>query len=70
MNFGDALVGMVTERDLVRRIMALRQDLAETCACNAMLTCLVFCYEDDDAASVSKVMPDMHFPSWAAYTFK
>ena len=64
------LVGMVTGRDLVRRVMALRQDLGETCVCDAMLACLVFCYEDDDAGSASKVMPEMHFPSRAAYTFK
>ena len=45
--------------------MELRDDLGGAFAWKAMLSCLVFCYEDDDAVSAQKVTPEMRVPSRA-----
>jgi hypothetical protein len=39
------------------------EDLGEAFAWKAILSFLVFCYEDDDAASAEKVTPEMRLPS-------
>jgi CBS domain-containing protein len=57
---GEELVGMVTARDLVRRVMALGQGPDEARVCDVMTPCLAFCYEDDDTESASKMMSEMH----------
>lgn len=53
---GEKLVGMITDRDLVVRVMAERRDPKTTRVTEAMSSDILFCYEDDDIEKASRVM--------------
>ncbi|MCC2641511.1 MAG: yhcV [Nitrospira sp.] len=53
---GEKLVGMITDRDLVVRVMAERRDPKTSRVSEAMSSDILFCYEDDDIEKASRVM--------------
>ena len=46
---GERLVGMITDRDLVLRVMAISRDPVQARVSEAMTAGLVYCFEDEDA---------------------
>jgi CBS domain-containing protein len=53
---GDRLVGMVTDRDLVLRVMAEGRDAAQTPAHTVMTPEVIYCYEDQSVEEAAEVM--------------
>lgn len=53
---GDRLVGMVTDRDIVLRVVAEGQDAATTPAHAVMTPEVIYCYEDQDIEEAAEVM--------------
>jgi len=53
-----ALLGMVTDRDLVVRVLAEGRDHKEVTVNEAMSPDIVYCFEDDDTDKASKIMAD------------
>lgn len=53
---GDRLVGMLTDRDIVVRGIAQNKDYLKTCVKEVMTTPIVYCYEDQEAEEVARVM--------------
>jgi CBS domain-containing protein len=53
-----ALVGMVTDRDLVVRVLAEGRDHKEVTVSEAMSPDIVYCFEDDDTEKASQIMAD------------
>src|SRR5262245_44973306 len=53
---GERLCGMVTDRDLVLRVMAAGLDPKKIRVSQATSSDILFCYEDDDIEQASRVM--------------
>lgn len=53
---GEKLVGMITDRDLVLRVMAEHRDPKKSRVSEAMSSDILFCYEDDDVEKASRMM--------------
>lgn len=56
---GDRVVGMLTDRDIVVRAIALGMDSAVTTVEDAMTGNVQYCHEEDDAMGVLARMRDM-----------
>ncbi len=56
---GDRVVGMLTDRDIVVRAIALGMDSAITTVEDAMTGNVQYCHDDDDAMGVLARMRDM-----------
>ena len=54
----DRLIGMVTDRDIVVRVVAVGGDPATTLARDAMSPGILYCFEDDSVESVLENMGD------------
>lgn len=54
----DRLVGMVTDRDLVIRILAAKRDLKTAAVREAMTPGIVYCFEDDDIGRAARLMEE------------
>src|SRR5258706_8406610 len=52
------LVGMITDRDIATRAVAQGLDPTETCACDAMTSGVVYCYEDQDTREAARIMEE------------
>jgi CBS domain-containing protein len=57
---GEILVGLVTERDLVIRAMALGSNPAATLLQEVMTSNFFFCFEDQDCAAARQLMLENH----------
>ena len=55
---GEKLLGMVTDRDLVLRVMAISRNPVEARVSEAMTPGLVFCYDDEDAEVAATLMSE------------
>jgi CBS domain-containing protein len=55
---GEKLLGMITDRDLVLRVMAISRDPVQALVSEAMTPGLVFCYEDEDAEVAAEIMSE------------
>jgi predicted transcriptional regulator len=55
---GKKLVGMLTDRDLVTRVMVERRNPMTTPVREAMTLEVLYCYEDDAAEKAAKLMAD------------
>ena len=53
---GERLLGMVTDRDLVLRVMAMSRDPEQAKVSEAMTPGLVYCFEDEDAEIAAEQM--------------
>jgi CBS domain-containing protein len=53
---GDGLIGMLTDRDLVVRVMAQRRDPKAVRVGEAMTPDVSYCFEDDDIEKAAHVM--------------
>ena len=53
---GERLVGMITDRDLVLRVMAISRDPVQARVSEAMTAGLVYCFEDEDAEAAAELM--------------
>jgi CBS domain-containing protein len=55
---GDKLLGMVTDRDLVLRVMAISRDPVQARVRDAMTSEVVYCFEDQDAEVAATLMAE------------
>ena len=55
---GERLLGMVTDRDLVLRVMAMSRDPEQAKVSEAMTPGLVYCFEDEDAEIAAEQMSE------------
>ncbi len=55
---GDKLLGMVTDRDLVLRVMAISRDPVQAHVSDAMSPEVVYCFEDQDAEVAAELMAE------------
>lgn len=55
---GDKLLGMVTDRDLVLRVLAMSRSPVEALVRDAMTPGLVYCFEDQDADVAADLMAE------------
>lgn len=55
---GEKLLGMVTDRDLVVRVLALSRSPVEALVRDAMTPGLVYCFEDQDAEAAAELMAE------------
>jgi CBS domain-containing protein len=55
---GDRLVGMLTDRDITIRATAEGRDPANTQVRDVMTPQVVYCFEDQDASEVAKLMQE------------
>ena len=55
---GEKLLGMITDRDLVLRVMAISRDPVQARVSEAMTPGLVFCFEDEDAEVAAEIMSE------------
>ncbi len=53
---GEKLLGIVTDRDITLRAVALGSDLHNTNAREIMSSPIVYCFEDQDIEEVSRIM--------------
>jgi CBS domain-containing protein/hemerythrin superfamily protein len=53
---GRRLLGMLTDRDIVTRLVAKRRDLKSTTAQEAMSAVVIYCFEDDDVNHAAQLM--------------
>lgn len=53
-----ALVGMLTDRDMVVRVLAEGRDYKDVTVSEAMTPDIVYCFEDDDTEKASQMMAD------------
>ncbi len=53
---GEQLIGMITDRDLVLRVMAVGRDAVQALVSDAMTPGLVYCFEDEDAETAADLM--------------
>lgn len=56
----DRLVGALTDRDIVLRVVAEGRDPAETLVSEVMTPGAKYCYADEDAGHVAGNMADIH----------
>ena len=54
----DRLIGTVTDRDMVVRVLAEGRDAATASVRDAMTDDLVFCYDDQDTSDAAQVMAE------------
>ena len=54
----DKLVGMVTDRDIVTRILGNGKDAAQAQVSDAMTEQTLYCFDDDDVQSVAQNMSE------------
>jgi len=54
----ERLLGMLTDRDIVLRVVAARKDPNETKVQDVMTDHLLYCYSDDDSADVADNMAE------------
>ena len=52
------LVGMLTDRDMVVRVLAEGRDYKEVTASEAMTPDIVYCLEDDETEKATRIMAD------------
>ena len=57
---GEKLLGMVTDRDLVLRVLALSRSPVDALVSDAMTPGLVYCFEDQDAVRALGIDPDVY----------
>jgi CBS domain-containing protein len=55
---GDRLVGMLTDRDIVTRVIAEQRDPHATRVSDAMTATVISCYEDDDVQRAARRMDE------------
>jgi CBS domain-containing protein len=55
---GDRLVGMLTDRDIVTRVIAEKRDPHATRVREAMTSAVISCYEDDDVQGAARRMAE------------
>ena len=55
---GEQLIGMITDRDLVLRVMAISRDPVQARVSEAMTPGLVYCFEDEDAEVAADLMAE------------
>jgi predicted transcriptional regulator len=55
---GERLIGMITDRDLVLRVMAISRDPVQPRVSEAITPGLVFCFEDEDAETAADLMAE------------
>ncbi len=55
---GEKLLGMVTDRDLVLRVLALSRSPVDALVSDAMTPGLVYCFEDQDAEVAAELMAE------------
>lgn len=55
---GERLLGMVTDRDLVLRVIAVSRDPVQAKVSEAMTPGLVFCYDDEEAEVAAELMAE------------
>ncbi len=55
---GEKLLGMITDRDLVLRVMAIGRDPVQATVGEAMTAGVVFCYDDEEAETAAELMAD------------
>ena len=55
---GEKLIGMITDRDLVLRVMAMGRDPVQATVAEAMTAGVVFCYDDEEAERAAELMAD------------
>ncbi len=55
---GERLLGMVTDRDLVIRVLALSRSPVEARVSDAMTLGLVYCFEDQNAEAAAELMAE------------
>ncbi|MEP7152540.1 MAG: CBS domain-containing protein [Nitrospira sp.] len=55
---GEKLLGMITDRDLVLRVMAISRDPVQALVSEAMTPGVVFCYEDEEAETAAELMAE------------
>jgi CBS domain-containing protein len=53
---GDKLIGMLTDRDIVVRAVALGKDPGTTSVEDAMSPKVVYCFDDDDSTDAAQLM--------------
>lgn len=53
---GESLIGMLTDRDLVVRVMAQRRDPKAVRVGEAMTPDISYCFEDDDVEKAARLM--------------
>jgi CBS domain-containing protein len=54
----EGLVGMLTDRDLVVRVIAARRDPKAVRVGEAMTPNIVYCFEDDDVSRAAQLLAD------------
>ena len=55
---GETLIGMITDRDLVLRVMAIGRDPVQALVSDAMTPGVVYCYEDEEAEAAAELMAE------------
>ncbi len=55
---GEKLLGMITDRDLVLRVMAIGRDPVQALVSDAMTPGVVFCYDDEEAETAAGLMAE------------
>jgi CBS domain-containing protein len=55
---GDRLMGMLTDRDIVVRIIADQRDPKQTTVIDAMTPQVAYCFEDEDVQEAAMLMVD------------
>jgi len=55
---GDRLVGMLTDRDIVVRIIADQRDLKQSTVIDAMTPGVIYCFEDEDVQEAAMLRGD------------
>lgn len=55
---GEKLLGMITDRDLVLRVLALSRSPVDALVRDAMTPGLVYCFEDQDAEDAAELMAE------------
>ena len=55
---GEKLLGMLTDRDLVLRVMAISRDPVQARVSEAMTPEVVYCFEDQDAEVAAQLMAE------------
>jgi len=55
---GDEIVGVITDRDIVLRVLAEKLDPKTTAVNKVMSTDVTTCYEDDDIRDAARLMED------------
>lgn len=55
---GDEIVGVITDRDIVLRVLAEKLDPNTTAVNKVMTSDVITCYEDDDIRDAARLMED------------